>query len=409
MSWLERVDPDVLEATSENFRIEVDKAFQAFLSDDSNKEYSFPPNLNNFERKHIHQKAAMHNLVSRSHGKDPNRVLTIYKKGHKSNFESFYIDISAESARELERVMQSYTIDNPYKNTVRLNCCDKVFGKLSLGPPPEVSEARPTPHIRNFQQQLPIYEMRNTIVSKVRSNDVLILSSETGSGKTTQIPQYIMDDARQRGERCRILCTQPRRISAVSVAERVAQERGASVGETVGYHIRLESKLGTNCNLIYCTNGVLIRSLMSGDRVLSSLTHIIIDEVHERDKLSDFLLICLKESLRKGVKIKLVLMSATINVDKFQSYFDGAEMLSIPGRLFNIKQLFLDDVLELTGYDAVVLETKSLFSENSVFLTEEQNSQYDDVIMQCMHCLGLERGSKLGRNCCIICCRMGCR
>ncbi|RZB45728.1 ATP-dependent RNA helicase YTHDC2 [Asbolus verrucosus] len=391
MSFWDKVDMDVLEATSESFRIEVDRAFQTFLADDSGKEYSFSSNLNNFERKHIHQKAAMYNLLSRSHGKDPNRTLTIYKKGNKSNFESFYIDITPESMKELDKVIQTYTAENPYNDTVRLNCNEKVFGKLSLGPPPEVSEAHPSPQIKQFQQQLPIYEMRNTVVEKVRANNVLIISSETGSGKTTQIPQYIMDDARNRGENCRILCTQPRRISAVSVAERVSQERGSVLGETVGYHIRLESKLGTNCNLIYCTNGVLIRSLMSGDRVLSSLTHIIIDEVHERDKLSDFLLICLRESLRKGAKIKLILMSATINVDKFQSYFEGAEVLSIPGRLFTIKQFFLDDVLELTGYDAVVMDRRSFFNENSMFFNEGgPNPQYDDIIMQCVHSGGAE-------------------
>lgn len=390
MTWWDKVDMDVLEATSESFRIEVDKAFQSFLSDDSAKEYSFPATLNNFERKHIHQKAATYNLVSRSHGKDPNRILTIYKKGNKSNFESFYIDISPESARILDQVIKNYTSDNPYRNTTRLHYTDKVFGKLSLGPPPEVSEPRISPQIAQFQQQLPIYEMRRTVIEKIRNNDVLIISSETGSGKTTQIPQYIMDDARQRDEKCRILCTQPRRISAVSVAERVSQERGFTLGSCVGYHIRLESKLGTNCNLIYCTNGVLIRSLMSGDRVLSSLTHIIIDEVHERDKLSDFLLICLRESLRKGAKIKLILMSATINVDKFKGYFQNAEVLAIPGRLYNIKQFFLDDVLELTGYDAVVMEKRSIFNENSVFLTEEQITQFDDCIMQCVHSTGLE-------------------
>ncbi|XP_044262840.1 3'-5' RNA helicase YTHDC2-like [Tribolium madens] len=379
LSFWDKVDMDVLEATSETFRIEVDKAFQGFLADGGAKEYSFPSNLNNFERKHIHQKAAMYNLVSRSHGKDPHRVLTIYKRGTKSNFESFYVELTPESTRELDNTIQSYVSDFSARSPQRLTSRDKVFGKLSLGPPPDVTQARPTPQIARFRLQLPIYEMKDTIVEKIRQNQVLIVSSETGSGKTTQIPQYIMDDALQRGAKCRILCTQPRRISAVSVAERVSQERGAPLGESVGYHIRLESKLGTNCNLIYCTNGVLVRSLMSGMGVLSCLTHIIIDEVHERDKLSDFLLICLRESLRKGAPIKLVLMSATINVEKFQRYFEGAAVLGVPGRLFAIREFFLDDVLELTGYDAVVMERRNVF-EGAV-----ENRLFDDVISHIVH------------------------
>lgn len=229
------------------------------------------------------------------------------------------------------------------------------------------------------------------MLHKIRNNQVLIVSSETGSGKTTQIPQYIMDDAAARGEHCRIICTQPRRISTVAVAERVAHERGGEVGDAVGYHIRLESKLGSKCNLIYCTNGVLIRSLMSGDAVLESLTHIIIDEVHERDKLSDFLLICLRESLRKGANIKLILMSATINVTKFQLYFDNAELLEIPGRLFSIQQHFLAEVLEMTGFAAVVLERAVNIAKNKRQLTVdtfqiyETSHIFDDAIAQCFY------------------------
>lgn len=226
---------------------------------------------------------------------------------------------------------------------------------------------------------------------KIRNNQVLIISSETGSGKTTQIPQYIMDDAAVRGEHCRIICTQPRRISTVAVAERVAHERGGELGDAVGYHIRLESKLGSKCNLIYCTNGVLIRSLMSGDAVLESLTHIIIDEVHERDKLSDFLLICLRENLRKGANIKLILMSATINVAKFQSYFDNAELLEIPGRLFSIQQHFLAEVLEMTGFDAIVLERAENIAKTKrqlnvdTFQIHETNPLFDEAIAQCCY------------------------
>lgn len=106
-----------------------------------------------------------------------------------------------------------------------------------------------------------------------------------------------MEEATSKGKECRILCAQPRRISAISVAERVAHERNESVGTTVGYQIRLESRLSPNSNLIYCTNGVILRCLMSGTPkdLFCSITHIIIDEVHERDKFTDFLLISIKQ------------------------------------------------------------------------------------------------------------------
>ncbi len=144
-----------------------------------------------------------------------------------------------------------------------------------------------------------------------------LITGDTGSGKTTQVPQFVLEHASESGAPCRVVCCEPRRLAAVSVAERVAQERAEDVGQSVGYQIRLESRVSTKTLLTFCTNGVLLRTLMGGDPVLGMLTHIIIDEVHERDKFSDFLLTVIRDALNKFRGLKLILMSATVDVELF--------------------------------------------------------------------------------------------
>lgn len=127
------------------------------------------------------------------------------------------------------------------------------------------------------RMHLPIYPYRNQILQKIANNQILLIESSTGSGKSTQIPQYIMEEATKMNKSCRIICAQPRRLSTVSVAERVAYERNEEIGKTVGYQIRLKSKVSPNSNLIYCTNGVLLRCLMSGNTAdfFNNATHLV--------------------------------------------------------------------------------------------------------------------------------------
>lgn len=121
-----------------------------------------------------------------------------------------------------------------------------------------------------------------------------------------------------KGSSCRIICTQPRRISAISVAERVAEERDERIGKNVGYCIRLESRLpsASRGTILFCTTGVIFQYLKDDPR-LSKFSHIVVDEIHERDTLSDFLLAILKDLMRIRPDLKVILMSATINADKF--------------------------------------------------------------------------------------------
>jgi ATP-dependent RNA helicase DHX36 len=147
-----------------------------------------------------------------------------------------------------------------------------------------------------------------------------------------------------------MIVTQPRRISAIGVSERVAAERCEKVGETSGYSIRLESKRSSKTRILLCTTGILLRRLQC-DPDLASVSHIFVDEVHERDLNTDFLLIILRDLLARRKSLKLVLMSATLNAEAFSSYFGGCPVVSIPGRAHPVTEHRLEDVLQVTGYE----------------------------------------------------------
>ncbi|XP_070555588.1 ATP-dependent DNA/RNA helicase DHX36-like isoform X1 [Ptychodera flava] len=208
--------------------------------------------------------------------------------------------------------------------------------------------------MQKFREKLPTYKMREEVLELIKAHQVCVISGETGCGKTTQVAQFILDEYidNDDGSLCKIVCTQPRRISAVSVAERVADERGETVGGgmTVGYQIRLESRLPRQQGSItYCTTGILLRWLL-GDRMLKGVSHIILDEVHERNIVSDFLIIILRDLLPCRPELKLILMSATLNAGKFSSYYGDCPMMTIPGFTFPVTEYWLEDVLQHTGF-----------------------------------------------------------
>jgi len=207
------------------------------------------------------------------------------------------------------------------------------------------------------RHNLPIASYREEIVSAVRNNQVVLIAGETGCGKTTQVPQYLLEDAWYRGEGCRVVCTQPRRISAMSVAERVAAERGENIGENVGYTIRLESRGGTESSLMFCTNGILLRMLTDqSNDAMARVTHLVIDEIHERDRFADFLLILVRDLLPAHPHLRVVLMSATLHVELFSGYFGGCPVVQVPGFTHPVQDFYLEDVLKLTGYEAAAVQ-----------------------------------------------------
>lgn len=214
------------------------------------------------------------------------------------------------------------------------------------------------------RQKLPAWHMRQTIVETVNANHVTIISGETGSGKSTQSMQFVLDDLYERGFGgcANVIVTQPRRISALGLADRVAEERCSRVGEEVGYAIRGESRKSKDTKITFVTTGVLLRRLQtSGGRVedvaasLADVSHVVIDEVHERSLDTDFLLNLIREVMKsRKDMLKLVLMSATLDAATFKYYF-ASEGLSvgsveIPGRTFPVDEYYLDDVIRMTNY-----------------------------------------------------------
>ena len=219
----------------------------------------------------------------------------------------------------------------------------------------EQSKSPEAKRMSTFRQKLPAFNKKEAVLAAVASSQVLVISGETGCGKTTQVPQFVLEEAIANGEgsACNILCTQPRRISAISVADRVANERGERLGASVGYQIRLEAKRSRDTRLLFCTTGVLLRRLVN-EPDLDGVSHVVVDEIHERGMNEDFLLIILRDLLPRRPDLRVILMSATLNAELFSSYFGGAPVLHIPGFTYPVEQIFLEDFLERSQYRVTV-------------------------------------------------------
>ncbi|KAJ4831890.1 hypothetical protein Tsubulata_022306 [Turnera subulata] len=233
--------------------------------------------------------------------------------------------------------------------------------------------------MQSFREKLPAFKVKAEFLNAVAANQILVISGETGCGKTTQLPQYILEEeiSHIRGADCNIICTQPRRISAISVAARISSERGENLGETVGYQIRLESKQSAQTRLLFCTTGVLLRQLVQ-DPDLTGVSHLLVDEIHERGLNEDFLLIILRDLLPRRPDLRLILMSATINADLFSKYFGNAPIIHIPGLTFPVSELYLEDVLEKSRYK-IQLESDNFQGNSRRRRGREQDSKKDPL------------------------------
>lgn len=187
---------------------------------------------------------------------------------------------------------------------------------------------------------------RDEIIKTIQENQVVIIRGEPGCGKSTQVPQYIYDHWFESGESDyqHIIISEPRRIAATSLAERVANERDEALGETVGYHVRLDSIYNKDTGaILYCTSGILLKHIQN-DPNLRAFTHVILDEAHERDVNTDLLMVLLRKAIKTNPKLKVIVMSATIDVELFQKYFDNAPIIEIPGFTYPVKSYFLEDL-----------------------------------------------------------------
>ncbi|KAJ2894187.1 ATP-dependent RNA helicase A [Zalerion maritima] len=210
-------------------------------------------------------------------------------------------------------------------------------------------------HMLQSRMQLPMWGFKQQVLDAVDKHQVVIICGETGCGKSTQTPSFILEHQLGLGKQCKIYCTEPRRISALSLARRVSEELGEGRNDIgtprslVGYAIRLESNTCKDTRLVYATTGIVMR-MLEGSNDLKDVTHLVLDEVHERSIDSDFLLIVLKKLLVRRRDLKVVLMSATVDSDRFSSYLGGAPVLNVPGRTFPVRIQYLEDAVELTGY-----------------------------------------------------------
>ncbi|KAH7676381.1 RNA helicase protein [Dioscorea alata] len=206
------------------------------------------------------------------------------------------------------------------------------------------------------------------------ANQILILVGETGSGKTTQIPQFVLE-AEGLGKPLVVACTQPRRVVAMSVARRVAEEMDVILGEEVGYTIRFEDCSSQKTILKYLTDGMLLREA-SADPLLERYNVIILDEAHERTLATDVLFGLLKEVLIKRPDLKLVIMSATLEAEKFQDYFNVAPLIKVPGRLHPVDLFYTPepetDYLEAAIRTVVQIHMREPPGDILLFLTGEE-------------------------------------
>ncbi|VEN34109.1 unnamed protein product [Callosobruchus maculatus] len=189
------------------------------------------------------------------------------------------------------------------------------------------------------RKELPIDSFKQKILDLIKVNSVLVIQGPTGCGKTTQVPQYILDDCREKQEFCNIAVTQPRKIATINVAKRVCEERGWTLGTVCGYQVGLEKKISNDVLITYMTTGVLLQKLIK-NKTLHQYTHIIIDEVHERNQDLDFLLVIVRRFLfTNSPKTKVILMSATIEAQEFAYYFRSqGPSISMPAPIIQVSK-----------------------------------------------------------------------
>lgn len=219
---------------------------------------------------------------------------------------------------------------------------------------------------------LPVYEHKHEILDTIYKNQVVIIRGSTGCGKTTQIPQYILDEflLKHNGNQCNVVVTQPRRISAISVAERVATERAEALGNCVGYSVRFDSVLPRgNSAILFCTVGVLLRKLENG---LNGVSHVVVDEIHERDINSDFLLVILQRMTMSFPDLRIILMSATIDTTMFSDYFGNCPVIELLGRAQPVQEYYLEDVIQMLNFVPPLKERKKR-KDVDVDLEEEED------------------------------------
>ncbi|MCD7461004.1 hypothetical protein HAX54_044983 [Datura stramonium] len=233
-----------------------------------------------------------------------------------------------------------------------------------------VSDFTKSKTLSQQRQYLPIFSVRDELLQVVRENQVLVIMGETGSGKTTQLTQYLYEDGYIVNGI--IGCTQPRRVAAMSVAKRVSEEMETELGDKVGYAIRFEDATGPSTVIKYMTDGVLLRKTLK-DPDLEKYSIIVMDEAHERSLNTDVLFGILKKVVARRRDLKLIITSATLNGQKFSNFFGGVPIFHIPGRTFRVQIRYsktpCEDYVEAAVKQAMTIHIADAPGDILIFLT----------------------------------------
>jgi len=235
------------------------------------------------------------------------------------------------------------------------------------------------------RQYLPIFSVREELLQVIRENQVVVVVGETGSGKTTQLTQYLYEDGYTIGGI--VGCTQPRRVAAMSVAKRVSEEMDTELGDKVGYAIRFEDVTGPNTIIKYMTDGVLLRETLK-DSDLDKYRVIVMDEAHERSLSTDVLFGILKKVVAQRRDFKLIVTSATLNAQKFSHFFGNVPIFHIPGRTFPINILWsktpVEDYVKGAVKQAMTIHMTSPPGDILIFMTGQ-----DEIEAACHSLAGI--------------------
>lgn len=229
--------------------------------------------------------------------------------------------------------------------------------------------------LQQQREMMPVFSVRDKLLSIIRENRIVVIVGETGSGKTTQLTQFLHESGYTKNGM--IGCTQPRRVAAVSVAKRVSEEMGCKLGDEVGYAIRFEDCTTKGKTAIkYMTDGVLLRESLN-DAELDDYCAVVMDEAHERSLNTDVLFGLLKKISAKRRDLKLIITSATMNSDKFSQFFGGVPVFEIPGRTFPVQMHFAkytaDDYVDSAVQQALKCHMQPIQGDILIFMTGQED------------------------------------
>lgn len=344
---------------TESYRITLSNVLNKFREDDDVEMMELPSTLTNTERKFVHEEARRLGLISKSHGKGDERKIKIKKHTQRRDREREdkelpMLDLGYDGVSTLFEHIQKHPICRRDSADTNLSTQKSInIGKRRVKytkPNIPFDNAKKVKKNKNQKPSLPIEGFKGQILSIIDSNPITILTGDTGCGKSTQLPQFILKD----NPNANIIVTQPRRISAVSLADRVSWELSEEVGNTVGYTIRMNSVSSSKkTRIMFATPGIVLQKLDS----LKHYTHIILDEIHERDQYTEFLMMTLRQEIEKGKmkNTKLILMSATMPdrqqlIDYWSNVAQVGE-ITVPGRMFPVQDFFLEHILEMVQWE----------------------------------------------------------